>query len=259
MGGLPAAWRSSGVSRPWSKALRIRWLSGASSRSRMSRSTPVVSPMTSNLRLLAKLTSQVTDQARKPAYAIGQRPHPAGQHFMMQSAGNVLTATRKLLDRLHRLPQALQILGGLRPGSGQQLMLGRRKRNNPGSRAGLQEAATIPGVLSAFLSVAREIQRAAAAGGSVPMPRPPSPLAASSFRPSPAPRGHVPGLSPPSLPQAAHGLVFLPIERELERHGRLGARDRALLVFTGTHGERDRRFQCRWTKEDQTGFPDATA
>ena len=64
-------------------------------------------------RLLAKLTSQVTDQARKAAYTIGQWPHPAGQHFVMQPAGNVLTNTSKLLDRLDRLAQTLQILGGL--------------------------------------------------------------------------------------------------------------------------------------------------
>ena len=71
--------------------------------------------LTDNLkpRLLAELTSQVTDQSRKTAHAIGQWPHPAGQHFMMQPAGNVLAATRKLLDRLHRLAQTVQILGGL--------------------------------------------------------------------------------------------------------------------------------------------------
>ena len=58
-------------------------------------------------RLLAELASQVADQARKAAHTVSQRPHPAGQHFVMQSAGNVLADTGELLDRLDRLTQTL--------------------------------------------------------------------------------------------------------------------------------------------------------
>ena len=58
-------------------------------------------------RLLAELTSQVADQTRKPADTIGQWPHPAGQHFMMQPAGNVFADAGELLDRLDRLTQTL--------------------------------------------------------------------------------------------------------------------------------------------------------
>ena len=70
-------------------------------------------------RLLAELTSQVADQAWKAAHAIGQWPHPAGQHFVMQPAGNILADAGKLLNRLHGLTQTLQILGGLCLGLGQ--------------------------------------------------------------------------------------------------------------------------------------------
>ncbi len=82
-------------------------------------------------RLLAELTSQVTNQAWEAAHAIGQWPHPAGQDFMMQPAGNVLADTGKLLNRLDRLTQTLQILGGLSLGLGQQFVLGRRELYNP--------------------------------------------------------------------------------------------------------------------------------
>ena len=38
------------------------------------------------LRLLAKLTSHIADQARKAADAVGQGPHSAGEHLVMQPA-----------------------------------------------------------------------------------------------------------------------------------------------------------------------------
>ena len=57
--------------------------------------------------LLAELPGQVADQAREAADAIGQRPHPAGQYFMVQPAGNVFTDAGKFLDRLDRLAQPL--------------------------------------------------------------------------------------------------------------------------------------------------------
>ena len=62
-------------------------------------------------RLLAQLTSQVTNQTRETPHAVGQWPHPAGQHFMVQPAGNILADPRKFFDRLDRLAQPLQILG----------------------------------------------------------------------------------------------------------------------------------------------------
>ena len=56
----------------------------------------------------------------------------------------------------------------------------------------------IPAVPSAFLLTARETQQATATCEFVPMPRPPDPLTASSFRPLPAPRGQVPVGDPDS-------------------------------------------------------------
>ena len=64
-------------------------------------------------RLLAQLAGQVADQAREAADAVGQRPHPAGQHFVVQPAGEVLAAASELLDRLDRLTQSLQAASGL--------------------------------------------------------------------------------------------------------------------------------------------------
>ncbi len=64
-------------------------------------------------RLLAQLAGQVADQAREAADAVGQRPHPAGQHLVVQPAGEVLAGVGERLDRLDRLAQALQVLGGL--------------------------------------------------------------------------------------------------------------------------------------------------
>ena len=58
--------RSSGDSIPWSIALRIRWLRGASSRSRMSRSTPVVSPATSNRACLPMSRARSRTSRGKP-------------------------------------------------------------------------------------------------------------------------------------------------------------------------------------------------
>ena len=65
--------------------------------------------LTGNLEpsLLAQLPGHVADQPREAADAVGQRPHPAGQHFMVQPAGKVLAAAGELLDRLDRLAQPL--------------------------------------------------------------------------------------------------------------------------------------------------------
>lgn len=54
---LPAALRSAGVSRPWSTALRIRWVSGSPMRSTTVLSTSVISPSTSKRTRLPVSTS----------------------------------------------------------------------------------------------------------------------------------------------------------------------------------------------------------
>ena len=58
----------------------------------MSRSTPVFSPRTSNLDLLAQLTGDLADHPGEPPDALGHRPHPAGQDLVMEPAGEVLAA-----------------------------------------------------------------------------------------------------------------------------------------------------------------------
>ena len=63
--GLPAATRSSGVSMPWSTALRSRWPSGASSFSRMSRSTCVACADDLEANLLAERAADVAHHARE--------------------------------------------------------------------------------------------------------------------------------------------------------------------------------------------------
>ncbi len=100
-------------------------------------------------RLLAELSSQVADQAREAAHTVGQRPHPAGQHLVVQPAGNVLADAGELLDRLDRLAQTLQILRRLRLGLGQQLALSGGQRDALARQCGLPGAAAIPEVPSA--------------------------------------------------------------------------------------------------------------
>ena len=75
------------------------------------------------LRLLAKLPSDVADQAREAADAVGQGPHPAGEYLVVQPAGQVFVATREFLDRLERLAQSFHAARGLVPGLGQQFAL----------------------------------------------------------------------------------------------------------------------------------------
>ena len=87
-GGLPAARRSSGDSRPWSSALRIRWLSGASSRSRMSRSTPVASPTTSNRASLPSSRARSRTSRGKPR--------------MPSASGRIRLASTSWCSRLER-------------------------------------------------------------------------------------------------------------------------------------------------------------
>ena len=79
-------------------------------------------------RLLAQLAGQVADQAGEAADAVGQRAHPAGQHLVVQPAGEVLALVRERLERLDRLGQGLQALGGPAPGLGQQLAARRPRR-----------------------------------------------------------------------------------------------------------------------------------
>ena len=78
-------------------------------------------------RLLAQLPGHVADQPREAADAVGQRTHPAGQHLVVQPAGEVLAHAGECLDALDRLGQALQVVGGPRPGLGQPLVPGRRQ------------------------------------------------------------------------------------------------------------------------------------
>ena len=65
-------------------------------------------------RLLAELARQVTDHTRKASDAVGQRPHSAGQHFVVQSAGKAFTDAGKLFECFDRLAQLLQSLIRLR-------------------------------------------------------------------------------------------------------------------------------------------------
>ena len=89
--------------------------------------------------LLAELSGQVADQPREAADAVGQRPHPAGQNFMVQPAGKVFAPAGELLDRLDRLAQPLQALGGLSLGLGQPLALGGGQRVLPARHAVFQD------------------------------------------------------------------------------------------------------------------------
>ena len=58
----------------------------------MSRSTPVVSPTTSNRTCLPSSRARSRDQAGEAADAVAQRPHPAGEDLVVQAAGEVLVA-----------------------------------------------------------------------------------------------------------------------------------------------------------------------
>ena len=65
---LPAAALTSGVSMPWSTAFRRRWFRGASSRSRMSRSTRVSLPRIVSLAFLPR--SRATSRTRRENPAV---------------------------------------------------------------------------------------------------------------------------------------------------------------------------------------------
>ena len=72
--GLPCWRRTSGVSRPWSQALRMMWLSGASRRARMSRSTGTSAPMMSRRTLLPSCLATSRTMRGNP-----ETPSPKGR------------------------------------------------------------------------------------------------------------------------------------------------------------------------------------
>ena len=105
----------SGGSMAWSRALRIRWLSGASSLSRMSRSTPVDLPPDLESDLLAQLSGDLADHPGEAADALRHRPHPAGEDLVMEPAGEVLAAPGVVVERLEPRGSARQRTGPPRP------------------------------------------------------------------------------------------------------------------------------------------------
>ena len=68
--------------------------------------------LTDNLKpgLLAKLSGQVADQARKSARAVGQGPHPAGQNLVVQSGCERFALACKLFNGFNGFAQFLQAL-----------------------------------------------------------------------------------------------------------------------------------------------------
>ena len=97
-GGLPASMRSIGISMPWSTALRSRCINGASSLSRMSRSTWSGFALDLQSHLLAQRASQVAHHARHAAQAIAEGPHAAGQRRVVQALRQMPHAPAELVD-----------------------------------------------------------------------------------------------------------------------------------------------------------------
>ena len=95
-------------------------------------------------RLLAQLAGQVADQPGEAADAVGQRAHPAGQHLVVQPAGEVLAVARERLQRLDRLGQHLQAVGGPAPRPGQQLARRPRRSEMDGAEGEAVAAPTPP-------------------------------------------------------------------------------------------------------------------
>ena len=195
-GGLPAAGAPRAARWPWSSALRIRWFSGASSLSRMSRSTPVVSPATSNRDLLAQLAGQVADQPGEAADAVGQRPHPAGQHLVVQPAGEVLAPPREV-SNASTVSASACMLSAARPRALARSSARRPRRPSPGpasASAVERRSSRTCSVSIRPLCRSRSRQSASTNGRSRwvwTRASPPGPSAASGSPPSPAPPGRV--------------------------------------------------------------------
>ena len=99
--GLPAATRSSGSSRPWSRELRTRWTSGSPSASTTVRSSSVSRADQLELDLLAELGRQVADQPREAQEDHVDRDHPdLHDHRLegLRAAGQFLHGVLEALD-----------------------------------------------------------------------------------------------------------------------------------------------------------------
>ena len=84
--GLPALRRSSGVSSPWSMALRIMCTSGSAMCSTMLRSISVASPAKTKRTLLAALATEVARHARHLLEYARHRQHAHAHAHVLQVA-----------------------------------------------------------------------------------------------------------------------------------------------------------------------------
>ena len=84
--GFPRASRSSGLSRPWSSALRTRWRRGSPSSSTTDLSNVVSPPCDDEVDLLAELEGEVPDEAAEAGEDRADRDEPRREDLALEEA-----------------------------------------------------------------------------------------------------------------------------------------------------------------------------